>query len=434
MQIGQVFRYSRPYQAEPTTIDGLPNYFAATHTSGKPLALLDAGINPIGSISAPDGLRQPAILLASSPHKTGYLETPWHDTFDPDNGFVLYYGDNKSSKTAPGIASGNALLLKQFELHSSPDPAKRAQASPVVMWQRTTHGGRRKGQVAFMGLGVLARGELVTQYHPKTNDYFTNYRWELVVLSLKFENEGFCWDWISARRDASLTLADTLKYAPQAWRRWQIKGPVVLESSRRRVIRFPLTPEREQVPDLGSPEEDVLTRVYERYALKKCSFENLASFVSARYLRRNHVQFTEGWITQASGDGGVDFVGRVDLGIGFGRCRLVVLGQAKCEQLQVPTSGVHVARTVARLRRGWIGCYVTTSFFSDRVQREISDDEFPLLLVNGKELATQLRLLVAEEGFETLDELLDFVDSQYPHMLRRAEPDAILRDDFSAVR
>lgn len=434
MRIGQVFRYSRPYKAEPATIDGLPNYFAATSTAGKPLPLLDAGINPIASLDAADGVRQPAILIASSPHKTGYLETPWHDSFDPDNGFVLYYGDNKSIKTAPGDAPGNALLLKQFELHNSPDATKRAQASPLVMWERVTHDGRRKGQVAFMGLGVLARGELVTQYHPKTNEYFTNYRWELTILSLQHENEEFCWDWIAARRDPSLSLTDTLKYAPQAWRRWQKKGPAVLESSRRRVTRFPVTPEREQIPESGSPKEDILKRVYERYALKKCSFENLACFVSARSLRRNHIDFTEGWITPASGDGGVDFVGRVDLGIGFGRCRLVVLGQAKCEQLHLPTGGVHVARTVARLRRGWIGCYVTTSFFSDRVQREIADDEFPLLLINGNELATQLRLLVVEEGFGTLAELLEFVDLQYPSMLRRADPDAILRDDFAAVR
>ena len=95
MKIGQIFRYSRPYNANPESIDGLPNYFYYTYTDNSRLPLLDAGINPIHKVRAIDGARRPAILISSSPHKIGSLETPWQDVFDPDNGHIHYYGDNK---------------------------------------------------------------------------------------------------------------------------------------------------------------------------------------------------------------------------------------------------------------------------------------------------------------------------------------------------
>ena len=71
----------------------------------------------------------------------------------------------------------------------------------------------------------------------------------------------------------------------------------------------------------------------------------------------------------------------MDIGSGFGAAKIIVLGQAKCESLNTPTSGTHIARTVAKLRRGWLGIYVTTSYFSNNVQIEILEDKYPLLLI-----------------------------------------------------
>jgi len=42
----------------------------------------------------------------------------------------------------------------------------------------------------------------------------------------------------------------------------------------------------------------------------------------------------------------------MDIGTGFGSAKLIVLGQAKCESLSSPTGGNHIARTVAKLKRG----------------------------------------------------------------------------------
>ncbi len=80
----------------------------------------------MAAIKAPDGLRRPAILISSSPHKSGSVVTPWQDFFAPDEGYVRYFGDAKTPGRPAHLAPGNALLLEQFEhFHSHPDPSYR---------------------------------------------------------------------------------------------------------------------------------------------------------------------------------------------------------------------------------------------------------------------------------------------------------------------
>ena len=117
----------------------------------------------------------------------------------------------------------------------------------------------------------------------------------------------------------------------------------------------------------------------------------------------------------------------MDLGVGFGAAKLIVLGQAKCESLNSPTSGNHIARTVARLRRGWVGAYVTTSYFSEAVQREVIEDKYPILLVNGLLLSETVRLLAHESGI-SVKEFLELVDSSYDERIRSRNPEEILLD------
>ena len=117
----------------------------------------------------------------------------------------------------------------------------------------------------------------------------------------------------------------------------------------------------------------------------------------------------------------MDFVGRIDLGSEFGKVKLVLLGQAKCEKLNRPTGGNHVARTIARLKRGGVGAYVTTSYFSDRVQREILSDGVPILLINGQRVAQEVLRLTQKRGFSHHHEFLKAVDASYQTVNRRPE-------------
>lgn len=98
MEIGKTFRYARPYNPISEIIDSYPNYFHATFSPNQKLPLLEGGINPIRKVKAQDGIRRPAILISSSPHKIGSYETPWQDFFDTDNGHIRYFGDNKEPR------------------------------------------------------------------------------------------------------------------------------------------------------------------------------------------------------------------------------------------------------------------------------------------------------------------------------------------------
>lgn len=128
-----------------------------------------------------------------------------------------------------------------------------------------------------------------------------------------------------------------------------------------------------------------------------------------------------GWITKASGDGGVDFVLRIDIGQEqLASVQIVVLGQAKCTDPSKPVNGKDIARTVARMKRGWIGAFVSTSYFSEPVQKEVKEDSYPLMMINGAKLAS----IVDHELFENKQSLNDYLDSlktKYRQMIRIPE-------------
>lgn len=433
MQIGQIFRYSKPFNSLPPEIDGLPNFMHATSSPGAKFALLERGIDRIGCVDTPEGRRRPAILISSSPHKIGSEETPWQDVFNPDIGHIRYFGDNQKPGKDPAKAPGNILLLDQFRIQTSPDCAVRKNAVPLIFFRRVPHGGKAKGFVEFQGFGIVTHAELLTQFHPKLGQYFTNYVFGFCVFSMALESEEFSWDWVTARRTPSESLCDTMKAAPAAWQVWLREGPSAVEKCRRRVSRLQTVSTVDQQPPRGSDTERVLNEVYSFYEGKKHRFENLASIVAASVIRSNGERYRECWLTPSSCDGGADFIGRLDIGQGFALAKIVVLGQAKCEKPTTATGGNHIARTVARLRRGWIGVYVTTSYFSEPVQREVIEDRYPVLLINGRMLADEVRKLAQEGGHASVGEFLCHLDGRYEGMIAHRNPEEALADSAATL-
>jgi hypothetical protein len=426
MRIGEIFRYARPYKPEPEKIGDLPNYFHEANTPGCKLPLLDSGINPIQKINASGDLRCPAILISSSPHKIGSAETPWQDYFDPDNGHIRYYGDNKEPGVNPTSPKGNRALLEQFELHTSNDKAVRASACPILFFKRVRVGSRSKGNVQFQGFGVIKKAERITQLDRKQNQPFTNYVFDFVVFAMDAEKEVFDWQWISARRDENNDAMVCHKYAPASWKRWINGGPKVLESCRRRVVKLMTYSTDEQIPTKGSKEEKVLSEIYNFYDGRKARFESLASEIAARIIDQGSGQYRQGWITPPSSDHGADFVGLLEIGSEIAKAKLIVLGQAKCEKRTTATNGKDIARTVARLRRGWVGVYVTTSYFSIPVQREVLEDRFPIILVNGLRLAQETLEIVHEQAFKSVEDFLLSVDSSHDARVIARDPEELL--------
>lgn len=419
---GREYHYKLAKVAVEETVNGRPSFTFVTQDPGRPVASLEKGINPMAAtkVSSKIGQPKPAILISSSPHSRGTEWNPWHDVFEPDLGYVRYFGDAKSAGD-PSLAPGNKVLLEAMRAHTSGDREIREASTPLILFERVA-----SGILKFQGFGIVERAELVTQYNPAIG-YFTNYVFTFAVLSLSEEDEELNWDWIRERRDASLDLKNQNRLAPNSWKTFVRLGVQRIESYRRRAALAKVESQQAQMPDAGSREHKALKEIYDFYSAKgKHRFELLASRVVMSVVNSNGGNYLEGWVTKGSGDGGVDFVGKIRLGGGFGSVDVIVLGQAKCEALDKPTNGVALARTVARLKRGWVGAYVTTSYFSKPSQIEVIEDSYPLLLVSGLQLAQETLKLAESGGYSSVLGLLDTLELEYPDMIHNRRPDEIL--------
>jgi hypothetical protein len=427
MRIGEIFRYpSVPTGAE--IVDGLPNWYFETRAPEEKnwnAVKLDRGIN--SSAVLPGSIQGvPYIAIRSSPHRFGSSITPWEDIHRPDQGYSRYFGDNKPGLKDAKEAQGNVRMLEAFVLHSG-SKESRLQAPPILVFEGASYEGRVKGQVIFHGIGVVTKAELVVQRDPKSVLTFPNYVFDIALLDLSNENESLNWAWINSRRDPSCSPEESLKLAPSSWKKWISLGAGAVPRLRRNVITRNVVPEDLQRPAPKSDEEKILKSIYSNYYDKKIEFESLAEFVTQQIFTEQGLKYSSGWITQGSGDGGIDFVSSIDLDpVGMvGSSRQVIIGQAKCEKLNKTTNGIDIARLAARLRRGWIGVYVTTSYFSTHVQKEILLDRYPIILIDGGRIATVIRKYLLEHGMG-LSDLLDQLSEAHSSKLGFGDPDSIL--------
>jgi hypothetical protein len=434
LRVTEVVRYSRDADRLAVEVDGYLNFHHLTRAPNRddPGLLLESGINRVAPLAAVDGSRRPVIAIRSSPWKAGHESNPWHDEFDLDHGHVRYFGDHKPTTVGSiGATPGNRALLEAWRLHQGTSRAERAAATPLVLFRSqtvTSGSGRRtpKGHVEFCGVGIIERLEHVVQRDPSSGRSFPNIALDINVIDLADAGDQIDWRWIDDRRDADLTNDDALRHAPSNWRRWVENGRAVLPAIRRRVLVSRVHTAAEQMPVAGSSEDFLLRDVYAYFEGRKHSFERLAARVAAQVLGTGGASYTDGWLTRAGGDGGVDFVARLDLGSGDASTPMVVLGQAKCVTPGVSISAEQVARVVARLQRGWVGVYVTTGVFSRQAQIEIIDDRYPIVLVPGKRLAEEVRRMAyASYGGDTRA-LLEATADEYSTAITFRRPEEVL--------
>jgi hypothetical protein len=329
------------------------------------------------------------------------------------------------------MAPGNKVLENERIRHTAATTEfeLRLGAAPFVFFD-----GTEPGRVRFQGFGVIERAELVTQWDPGSERSFSNLMYDFAVLTLKNEGEQFDWGWIVARATSTVSDTECLGLAPESWRVWVAGGNETLKLVRRRVVVPPVVKAAAQSPVNGGREARTLQQIYDFFTSRnKHAFEALAERVAEDILSQNGGRYRLGWITQPSGDRGADFYGRLDVGVGFSTARVIVLGQAKCVPPGLATGGVAIARTAARLRRGWIGIFVTTGRLSEQAQEEIAEDEYPLILVNGRGVAESVHRMMTAEGKRITDasvkKYLDDVILDYPGRIHHRLPSELLVDD-----
>ena len=345
-----------------------------------------------GRVHGPDRQeRCPAFILYSTGRHRGSIANPWLDVIEEDRGYALYHGDNRSPDQGPHQARGNKRFMDVIEQYS--DPKLRSLAPPILVFEGQEVEGQTTGYRRFSGFGIPTNVRVQAQASP--SGHFANLAIELVLFSTDAEDGLFDWTWIDDRRDGSIACADANKNSPRSWKAWVQGGEAALDRSRRTVLRSRVVSPADQ-RKLSADDRNLLSRIHKHYSSRPHRFEGLASLVAQRILGSD---CTRGWVTQRSGDGGIDFVSRLEVGSEFSTASLVVLGQAKILDPEEGTvAGIDLARVTARLQRGWLGVFVTTGAFTRPAQVECDVDRYALVLVNGQRLAQEVRKELAETG------------------------------------
>lgn len=433
LRIGESYRFSSEEDASLADLQFVgphKNWFFFTRSPREH----DSSIRPQRGIWSPKSvsrpgitLQRPLIVCTTASHKAGSVDTPWTDIIRPDDGFAVYYGDNKpgKSETATSVV-GNSMMLNAMWMQHAHDVTERRSAPPILIVAAHGEDGPGKGFRRVEGLAVIERADVIVQRDSSSGQTFSNMRFLLAVLDTSTDdNDMISWNWINARRDPTLQARDEWKLAPQVWQKFVNNGIPQLETLRRRVMRSFLVDTASQLPAAKSGLEDILLGTLSFYEHRKHEFEMLAAQLTQRLFHEQGLHYTPGWITSRSGDGGYDFVGRLDIdphGM-FPSSRQVILGQAKCERSS--TSGRDIARLAARLRRGWQGVYVTTATFGRSVQQEVLEDKFPIILVPGARVATLLQRELDESG-KTLLDYLSSVGNGTRIEGRQRDPETVL--------
>ncbi len=380
--------------------------------------------------------RIPAFILYSNNLGKLSEDNPWLDVIDPENGYALYHGDNKKPRD-PFEAKGNGYVGSVASQYD--DPTKRIIAPPMILFEKVNTPPGRKGTYRrFVGYGIPK--QLRIQSQRSKEGTFSNLVFEIVLFSLTEEHEKFDWQWIEARRDKSLSATEAGALAPAAWKKWVKKGEAVLDDSRRRVYGVPILTRDQQTRESARDGLfEILERIHGFFVKQKGkgerkahahAFEGLASWVACRVLGPGSQR---GWVTRASGDGGIDFVNSLQIGNGVSQTKVVVLGQAKCNKPNNGVGGRDLARTAARLKRGWIGVVVTTSFFTESAQRELLTDKYPIVLISGARVAQEVQGEIIKTGMPLID-LLEREKEWYEKNELMLEPDRIVSGDHWGIQ
>ena len=425
IKIGQVFRV--PYRGQLADRTGLASYQGLTRGIHEKSADLQKGMFFYQHVPerGQNFARIPAFIFHSNPFKSGGEGAPWVDVIEPDAGYCLFHGDNRKPGASPLSSRGNARFARAQNFYT--DPTRRKFAPPVLVFKQVEFDGSNKGHRQFCGFGVPVRQSIGVQKDRRAG-YFTNLVIELVLFRMERENETFSWKWIDERRNPEVDADSALREAPASWKQWVSDGDLAIEGCRRYVARETVVAASEQIT-LTNDERGILKEVVDYYSKQRHHFEALASFVTQRILGP---QCRRGWVTKRSGDGGIDFVCRLDVGDPADRLSqtsAVVLGQAKCVGLNTSVGGSALARVVARLQRGWIGAFVTTGSFSRAAQLELAQDRYPVVLVNGRRLARAVFEVLTQERI-VLRDLLDRETDWYVRSLSHLSPHRILEDAF----
>lgn len=311
---------------------------------------------------------------------TTFGEAEWPDSLDYESGVFTYFGDKRTEgdlhKTTVG---GNRLLRNIFnKLHVD----QRELIPPILVFEN--YKGVDGSYMRFLGLvapgaqGVSSFDDLVAVWRIKDRNRFQNYRSLFTVLKENLVSKVWLEDLVNG-----INPSDSI-YCPLSWKRWVETG-----------IYDPLTCERKREPrskenqaPQNNNESNVLKNVMEGFSDRE--FE----FAAVSIVELMDPRFKDFIVTQRSRDGGRDAIGTYQVGHADHQIQLTAIVEAKLWKENSDIGVKPMSRLISRIKHRDIGVFITTSCFNKQVQKELIDDNHPVILISGGDIA---RVLIANE-------------------------------------
>ena len=311
---------------------------------------------------------------------TTFGEAEWPDSLDYESGVFTYFGDKRTEgdlhKTTVG---GNRLLRNIFnKLHVG----QRELIPPILVFEN--YKGVDGSYMRFLGLvapgaqGVSSFDDLVAVWRIKDRNRFQNYRSLFTVLKENLVSKVWLEDLVNG-----INPSDSI-YCPLSWKRWVETG-----------IYDPLTCERKREPrskenqaPQNNNESNVLKKVMEGFSDRE--FE----FAAVSIVELMDPRFKDFIVTQRSRDGGRDAIGTYQVGHADHQIQLTAIVEAKLWKENSDIGVKPMSRLISRIKHRDIGVFITTSCFNKQVQKELIDDNHPVILISGGDIA---RVLIENE-------------------------------------
>lgn len=311
---------------------------------------------------------------------TTFGEAEWPDSLDYESGVFTYFGDKRTEgdlhKTTFG---GNRFLRHIFnKLHVG----QRELIPPVLVFEN--YKGEDGSYMRFLGLvvpgaqGVSSFDDLVAVWRVKDRNRFQNYRSMFTVLKQDVVSKLWLEDLVNGINPAQSI------HCPLPWKKWVQTG-----------IYDPLTCERKREPrtkENQTPQNHneslVLKRVLDSFSDRE--FE----FAAVSIVELIDPRFSGFQVTQRSRDGGRDAIGTYQVGHSDHQIQLSAVIEAKLWKEDSDIGVKPMSRLISRIKHRDIGVFITTSCFSKQVQKELIDDNHPVILISGGDIA---RVLIANE-------------------------------------
>ncbi|CAF1782715.1 restriction endonuclease [Bacillus subtilis] len=320
---------------------------------------------------------------------TSGSESEWPDEINFETGHVRYYGDNRDAGRELHEKRGNQLLRDAFhniseQNYKNVPPFLLFRKSPTIKSSRS---------VTFVGLAVPGRQQfsidesLVAIWRTHKGSRFQNYEAYFTLLDTANETEKLK-DWLIMR---TVDLEASAKIAPEQWKIFVSKGLNTITP----LIAEPITKFRTKEEQLPNTSEGykALKIIYTYFKDKPIQFEFFAAHI-LRVMDKNFVKFN---LTRASRDGGRDAIGLYKIGVQNSILTIDCAMEAKCYS---PLNGCHVKQTnrlISRIRHRQFGVFVTTSYISSQVYKELLEDEHPILVISGRDIVAILKKIHIDE-------------------------------------